>query len=74
MKPITDHLNTLPPGYRERALQNFADYPIYTDPVKNLGKAITCFSWTNSPEGFKFWLRVSLWATIPQFYTLPPLP
>ncbi len=65
---IRGWLETLPDGYRERALAN-TDARHHDAPAEDLGDAIACaFDWQGSPEGIGFW------STIRHGKGFPPLP
>ena len=67
-KTIEEWLETLPGGYRERALKNY-----YGLPVSHLSTAILeAFTWRDTPEGYEFWSAVDDWAFGEG--ELPPLP
>jgi hypothetical protein len=71
-KTVKQWLETLPDGYRERALANLFE-PEKT--VANLATAITGIrAWSGTPEKYNFWSRVYGWAIDPDTHTLPPLP
>jgi len=71
-KTIVEWLETLPDGYRERALKNYD--PEYCDTGVNIidlaGAVMWGFSWEDSPEKQVFWDAVYEWARC----GLPPLP
>lgn len=74
MKPITEWLQQLPDGYRERALHNhkYHSRSNYTS-ARDLGCAILDgFHWTSTPEQGAFWLRI--YQAIKDDKPLPPLP
>lgn len=50
-------LNTLPPGYREKALKNYKENG-GMENSKNLASAIYCLIW----EDWQFWEGLYLWA------------
>ncbi len=67
---IRGWLETLPDGYRERALANMGEGSGLRGSTEadDLGTAVAyAFNWTESPEGHDFWSRVSRGE-------LPPLP
>jgi len=67
-KTIREWLETLPDGYRERAIKNYDRFPI-----NSLSRAISeTFLWRPTPEGYEFWDAVDSWAQ--GFGELPPLP
>lgn len=66
---IRGWLETLPDGYRERALAN-CDCP--DNRCVNLSDATLSIKWADTPEGVVFWSRVCGWAC--GWCDLPPLP
>ena len=58
MNTVRHYLNKLPPGYRERALNNL--FPDRAERVvSDIPEAIMDgFIWTETPEGFEFWEKV----------------
>jgi hypothetical protein len=59
MKTIREWLETLPDGYRERALANLKK----DGPANSLYGALeTGFQWIDTTEGFDFWCDLSVWA------------
>lgn len=72
-RTIRQWLETLPDGYRERALANM-DPNLAEDDASNMGNAIDLGSyWDQTPEGHNFWSQVSIhYAHIR--LALPPLP
>jgi hypothetical protein len=71
-KTVKQRLETLPEGYRERALAN----------CQNPDEEVSCLlqavfhmgSWGNTPEGMDFWHAVYKWSENPYENPLPPLP
>lgn len=73
-KPTTVRgwLETLPSGYRERALQ-YCNIPDVR--ATSLSGALQCgFLWEDAPEGDVFWCAVKDWAFNPKANQLPRLP
>ena len=65
-------LETLPDGYRERALANFGELDQGADSLSDA--VFDAFDWAGTPERSNFWNRVYCWALRPDTRTLPPLP
>ena len=68
---VKQWLETLPDGYRERALANHAKSEVVN--AGSLRKAIDSFEWHTSSERYTFWLAVYDWSKDPDTRTLPPL-
>ena len=71
-KTIREWLETLPDGYRERALKNYD--PKFSDDEGLAGAIAIAFIWDETPdcEGYEFWNAVYEWALGEG--ELPPLP
>lgn len=77
MKTIRQHLETLPPGYRERALANHNLHPAPSadEAVETVSTALLRgFVWSRSSEGLEFWGRVHAHVCVPEGNEMPPLP
>lgn len=66
-------LNTLPDGYRERALKNRLACRDECPALSASGALATAFQWDESPEGRAFWEKVCDALRSP-LYAFPPLP
>lgn len=71
-KTIREWLETLPDGYRERALRNLKAYSVNALEGSLYWALSGAFQWIRSPERYDFWRDVQLW-TIGKG-ELPPLP
>jgi len=71
-KTVKQWLETLPDGYRERALANCTRPDGLETSLHHTIPA--AFRWADTPEGGKFWKQVYLWACNPDKNPLPPLP
>ena len=75
---IEHWLDTLPTGYRERALRNHKNSPLRTAGFKsNSQSSALCdaFHWRRSPEGYTFWDRVHSHFSMREYGAKPePLP
>ena len=61
-KTIKEWLETLPDGYRERALKNHDPKTYDGTQINSLSDAIRrAFLWGGSPEGHGFWSDVWWW-------------
>lgn len=70
---ILGWLNTLPDGYRERALKNHHACRDEWPAMSASGALIIAFPWAYSPEGLAFWSQVADALRNP-LYPFPPLP
>lgn len=72
MRSIKAWLETLPDGYRERALKNMHSFD-ENDDADAFGEALNgAFFWAETPEGPTFWAQVCRWSE--NLAALPPLP
>jgi len=72
MKTIREWLETLPDGYRERALANMDEISA-DQTVSRVNVALgMAFDWEEAREGFDFWLEVS--RALRASCDFPPLP
>jgi hypothetical protein len=55
-------LERLPPGYMERAIENYHKVNPTPTFASDLTEALSCaFPWRDTPEGFSFWREVTDW-------------
>lgn len=55
MKTIRQHLEWLPPGYKERALANLDPRQAEAEVESLAGALMSAFTWDVTPEGAEFW-------------------
>jgi hypothetical protein len=71
---IKDWLETLPDGYRERALANLDNDSSLVTSGNLSGALFNAFEWDETKEGDAFWDSVWAWASYPETRQLPKLP
>lgn len=68
---------TLPPGYRERAILRFKEKSSFYgrgNPTTLSSALGDGFSWTRTKEGYHFWSALQEWSVgIREIPTLPPI-